>query len=58
MDTAPAVCAAPAVRGYGDCGTGQFVVIEVCIEQVEHFLGFPYDLRYLKHCCVLLKIIF
>jgi len=28
------------------------------VEQVEHFLGFSYDFRYLQHGCVLLKDMF
>ena len=58
MDTAPAVCATPAVWGYGDGWAGKFFVVEMLIEQVKHFFGFLYDFGYLKHCCVLLKIMF
>ena len=50
--------ATPAVRGYGDGRTGEFLVVKLLIEQVKHFLGFLYDFRYLQHSCVLLKIIF
>ena len=32
MDTAPAVCAAPAVRGYGDGRAGQFIAVKMLIE--------------------------
>ncbi len=32
MDTAPTVCAAPAVRGYGDGRSGKFPIVEVTIE--------------------------
>ena len=32
VDAAPAICAAPAVRGYGDGRTGKFSIIEMLIE--------------------------
>lgn len=32
MDAAPAVCAAPAVRGYGNGRAGKFFVVEMLIE--------------------------
>ena len=40
MDTAPAVCAMPAVWGYGDGWAGKFFVVEMLIEQVKHFSVF------------------
>ena len=45
IDTAPAVCAAPTVRRYGDCRAGQFPVVEMAVEQVKHILGMLYDFR-------------
>jgi hypothetical protein len=47
LNTAPAVSAAPSVRGYGDGRAGKLAMIEMLVEQVEHFLGFLYDFRYL-----------
>ena len=38
---------APAVRGYGDGRAGKRAMVEMCVEQVKHFLGFLYDFRYL-----------
>ena len=32
MNAAPAVCAAPAVRGYGDGRAGQFIAVKMLIE--------------------------
>ncbi len=55
IDTAPTVSPTPSVRGYGDRRASQFIVIKMLVEQVEHFLGFPYDFRYLQHDRVLLK---
>ena len=47
-----------SVRRYGDRRASQFIVIKMLAQQVEHFLGFLYDFRYLKHDCVLLKDMF
>ena len=47
MDTASAVCATPAVRGYGDGRAGKFLIVKMFVEQVEHFLSFLYDFGYL-----------
>ena len=47
LDTAPAVCAASTVRGYGDDRAGKLAMVEIRVEQVKHFLGFLYDFRYL-----------
>lgn len=44
---APAVCAAPAAREYGDGRVGKRAMVEMRVEQVKHFLGFLYDFRYL-----------
>ena len=47
MDAAPAIGSASAVRGYGNSRTGERIMIKILVEQVEHFLGFLYYLRYL-----------
>ena len=47
-----------SVQGYGDRRASQFIVIKMLAQQVEHFLGFPYDFRYLQHDRVLLKDMF
>ena len=58
IDTAPAIRAAPSIRGYGDRRAVQLALVKMLVEQVEHFLGFSYDFRYLQHDCVLLKDMF
>ena len=55
---APAIGAAPAVRGYGDRRAYELVIVKMRIEQVEHVLGFLYDFGYFQHCRGLLKIMF
>lgn len=44
VDAAPAVCAASAVRRYGDGRAGHFAIVEMGVEQVEHAFGLGYDL--------------
>ena len=58
VDTAPAIRPAPSVRRYSDGRTAQFALVKMLVEQVEHFLGFSYDFRYLQHGFVLLKDMF
>ena len=58
MDTAPAISPTSSVRGYGDRRASQFILVKMLAQQVEHFLGFLYDFRYLQHGCVLLKDMF
>ena len=58
VDTAPAISPAPSVRRYSDGRAAQLALVKMLVEQVEHFLGFSYDFRYLQHGCVLLKDMF
>gem|GEM_PF-7045434 len=58
VDTAPAIRPAPSVRGYSDGRALQLSLVKMLVEQVEHFLSFSYDFRYLQHDCVLLKDMF
>lgn len=58
VDTAPAISPAPSVRRYSDGRAAQLAFVKMLVEQVEHFLGFSYDFRYLQHGCVLLKDMF
>ena len=58
IDTAPAVRAAPSIWRYSDGRAAQLAFVKMLVEQVEHFLGFSYDFRYLQHGCVLLKDMF
>ena len=47
VDTAPAIRPAPSVRRYSDGWAVQLALVKMLVEQVEHFLGFSYDFRYL-----------
>ena len=47
MDASPAIGSSSAVRGCGNSRTGERMMIKMLVEQVEHFLGFLYYLRYL-----------
>lgn len=58
VDTAPAIRPAPSVRRYSDGWAVQLALVKMLVEQVEHFLSFLYDFRYLQHDCVLLKDMF
>ena len=58
VDTAPAIRPAPSVRRYSDGWAVQLALVKMLVEQVEHFLGFSYDFRYLQHGFVLLKDMF
>ena len=58
VDTAPAISPAPSVRRYSDGRVAQLALVKMLVEQVEHFLGFSYDFRYLQHGFVLLKDMF
>ena len=58
VDTAPAISPAPSVRRYSDGRVAQLALVKMLVEQVEHFLGFSYDFRYLQHGCGLLKDMF
>jgi len=58
VDTAPAIRPAPSVRRYSDGRAVHLALVKMLVEQVEHFLGFSYDFRYLQHGFVLLKDMF
>ena len=58
VDTAPAIGPAPSVWRYSDVRAVQLSFVKMLIEQVEHFLSFSYNFRYLQHDGVLLKDMF